>query len=162
MTGWRERTIGDLEQAEADWILTPASIKALRREIGLTQEQFADHLGIHPMTVSKWERGEYLISHRTSITLMALFENDIRNHFPQNPRLSLRVALAKSRRTKLEERQRIVDDYLLSVAWRIHGAAVGLFIGDLGLKGALAEIGRLVEEATSAARAIEAEPKAKA
>lgn len=31
-------------------------IKALRTRLGLTQVQFAQVLGVHPLTVSRWER----------------------------------------------------------------------------------------------------------
>ena len=33
-------------------------IKKLREGLGLSQAKFGDLLGAHPMTVSKWERGE--------------------------------------------------------------------------------------------------------
>ena len=32
-------------------------IKALREFLALTQDQFAERVGVHVMTVSKWERG---------------------------------------------------------------------------------------------------------
>lgn len=32
-------------------------IKALRESLGLNQAEFAKLMGVHPMTVSKWERG---------------------------------------------------------------------------------------------------------
>ncbi len=31
-------------------------VRDLRREIGLSQAELAKRLGVHPMTVSKWER----------------------------------------------------------------------------------------------------------
>jgi DNA-binding transcriptional regulator YiaG len=37
--------------------LTPAAIKAGRRRLGLTQEQFAARVGCSPLAVSFWERG---------------------------------------------------------------------------------------------------------
>ena len=38
--------------------MTPQEIKRLRKdELGLTQVQLAQLLGVHPFTVSKWERG---------------------------------------------------------------------------------------------------------
>lgn len=37
--------------------MTPAEIVALRRGLALTQHELADLLGVHAMTVSKWERG---------------------------------------------------------------------------------------------------------
>jgi len=35
-----------------------ASIQQLRQKLNLNQVQFAQLLGVHPITVSKWERGE--------------------------------------------------------------------------------------------------------
>ncbi len=37
--------------------LTPDAIRSLRERMGgLSQAEFAARLGVHPMTVSKWER----------------------------------------------------------------------------------------------------------
>jgi transcriptional regulator with XRE-family HTH domain len=38
--------------------MTPAEIKALRDAMRLEQARFAFLLGVHPITVSKWERGK--------------------------------------------------------------------------------------------------------
>ena len=35
----------------------PDRLRAARRRARLTQQQLADRLGLHPMTVSQWERG---------------------------------------------------------------------------------------------------------
>ena len=37
--------------------LTPATIKAARRRLGLTQSQFAERIGSSALAVSFWERG---------------------------------------------------------------------------------------------------------
>lgn len=37
--------------------MTPQEIAALRKDLGLSQVQFAELFGAHFMTVSKWERG---------------------------------------------------------------------------------------------------------
>jgi len=37
--------------------MTPAEIQPLREKLGLSQVQLAQLLGVHPLTVSKWERG---------------------------------------------------------------------------------------------------------
>ena len=37
--------------------MTPAEFAAARHDLGLSQPQLADALDIHPMTVSKYERG---------------------------------------------------------------------------------------------------------
>jgi transcriptional regulator with XRE-family HTH domain len=36
--------------------MSSIEIQQLREDLGLTQSQFGQLLGIHPMTVSKWER----------------------------------------------------------------------------------------------------------
>ncbi len=36
--------------------MTPAEVAAVRSAVGLTQGQLAQLLGVHPLTVSKWER----------------------------------------------------------------------------------------------------------
>lgn len=38
--------------------VTASEIKATRRQLSLNQAQFAQLLGVHPITVSKWERDE--------------------------------------------------------------------------------------------------------
>ena len=38
--------------------MNPADLKAWRERMGWSQPVLADRLGVHPMTVSKWERGE--------------------------------------------------------------------------------------------------------
>ena len=38
--------------------MTPEEVKALRKVQGLTQEKFAKKIGVHSLTVSRWERGE--------------------------------------------------------------------------------------------------------
>ncbi len=39
--------------------LTPEAIRELRQRLGgLSQAEFAARLGVHPMTVSKWERAK--------------------------------------------------------------------------------------------------------
>ena len=37
--------------------MTPAEVLAVRDRLGLNQTQLAQLLGVHPLTVSKWERG---------------------------------------------------------------------------------------------------------
>ena len=37
--------------------MVPTEIVGLRNALGLTQAQFASLLGVHSLTVSKWERG---------------------------------------------------------------------------------------------------------
>jgi|1185.fasta_scaffold161790_3 putative transcriptional regulator len=37
--------------------MTTAELQRLREKLGLSQVQLAQLLGVHPLTVSKWERG---------------------------------------------------------------------------------------------------------
>lgn len=37
--------------------ISPAKLRQLRRRQGWTQRDLADHLGVDPMSVSRWERG---------------------------------------------------------------------------------------------------------
>jgi len=37
--------------------MTAADLQKLREKLGLSQVQLAQLLGVHPLTVSKWERG---------------------------------------------------------------------------------------------------------
>ena len=37
--------------------MTAAEVFAIRSQLGLSQVQLAQLLGVHPLTVSKWERG---------------------------------------------------------------------------------------------------------
>ena len=45
-------------------------IKALREELGQSQEELAHSVGMHPNTIARWERGE-LVPRGTSITKLA-------------------------------------------------------------------------------------------
>ena len=44
-------------QGEAQMKTTAEIVKELRESLGLTQEEFAYVFGLHPMTISKYERG---------------------------------------------------------------------------------------------------------
>jgi len=37
--------------------MAPSDIKRHRRRLGLSQVELAQRLGVHPLTVSRWERG---------------------------------------------------------------------------------------------------------
>jgi DNA-binding transcriptional regulator YiaG len=37
-------------------------VRQLRNNLGLTQEVFADHVGVSPITVSRWENGKSSVS----------------------------------------------------------------------------------------------------
>jgi DNA-binding transcriptional regulator YiaG len=39
-----------------------AELVQIRQQLGMTQEAFAEALGVHPDTISRWERGERGVS----------------------------------------------------------------------------------------------------
>lgn len=49
--------------------MTPADLKALRAKLKWTQQQLADYLQVHKLTVSKWERGTVPIPHMVELAL---------------------------------------------------------------------------------------------
>ena len=51
--------------------MAPTRIKKLMKELGLTQQQFADAIGAHRVTVADWVRGA---SKPTGLYLRALME----------------------------------------------------------------------------------------
>lgn len=58
-----------------DRLVNPSQIAFFRQRLGLTQAQLAQLLGVHPMTVSKWERGDSTTSPGPyHLALMAEFE----------------------------------------------------------------------------------------
>lgn len=38
-------------------LMTPAAVRRARKTLGLSRSRFAALLGVHPVTVKKWERG---------------------------------------------------------------------------------------------------------
>jgi putative transcriptional regulator len=55
-------------------LMTPAGVRKVRKRLGLTQRQFAKLLGVHEITVAKWERGMQPMrnTHATLIRLVAM------------------------------------------------------------------------------------------
>lgn len=47
-------------------------LRRIRKALGLTQSEFADRLGLHQSTVSKFETGELPIDKRTLLAAQAL------------------------------------------------------------------------------------------
>ena len=52
--------------------MTGTQLKRRRRQLGLTQRQLADRLGVTETTVARWERGERRISEPVSRLLALL------------------------------------------------------------------------------------------
>jgi DNA-binding transcriptional regulator YiaG len=57
------------EKERKDW--DRASIQALRRHLGLTQQELSDRLGTRQQTISEWETGMYR-PRGASATLLSL------------------------------------------------------------------------------------------
>jgi DNA-binding transcriptional regulator YiaG len=55
-----------------DW--KPATIKALREHLGMTQKQMADELGVRQQTISEWEVGMYIPRRSTQKYLSLIAE----------------------------------------------------------------------------------------
>jgi transcriptional regulator with XRE-family HTH domain len=47
-------------------------IRDIRRQLGLTQSEFADRLGLHQSTISRFERGDLPVDKRTVLAAQAL------------------------------------------------------------------------------------------
>jgi transcriptional regulator with XRE-family HTH domain len=47
-------------------------MRTIRRELNLSQAEFADKLGLHQSTVSRFETGELPIDRRTELAILAL------------------------------------------------------------------------------------------
>lgn len=52
--------------------MSPDDVRKLRKRLGLTQEALAELAGVHPMTVSRWERGTIEIREQTGKLLRLL------------------------------------------------------------------------------------------
>lgn len=53
-------------------------ISTLRKDLGLSQPEFGQLFGVHPMTVSKWERG-VLAPSEYQLALMREFQKAVQN-----------------------------------------------------------------------------------
>ena len=54
------------------WTMTGAEVRRLRRRLELTQAQLAARLGVHKLTVSRWERGQVRVTEPMSRLLRLL------------------------------------------------------------------------------------------
>jgi DNA-binding transcriptional regulator YiaG len=75
--------------------VTPNAVRRLRRQLGLTQSQFAALLGIHKITVAKWEAGMKGMSATTERLLRVVAQQGARALAPPP-----RQRLGKTRRRK--------------------------------------------------------------
>ncbi len=49
----------NIQQVDGETIWNQDAVKALRKSMGLTQNQFAQELGVRRQTISEWENGVY-------------------------------------------------------------------------------------------------------
>jgi len=52
--------------------MTPTRVKQIRRLLGITQKQLYQRLGVHLVTVKKWETGAYVIGRPAAVRLWLL------------------------------------------------------------------------------------------
>jgi transcriptional regulator with XRE-family HTH domain len=52
--------------------MTGAEFRATRKQLNKTQKQFAEILGIHPITAANYERGEYKIPRTVELAVQAI------------------------------------------------------------------------------------------
>jgi DNA-binding XRE family transcriptional regulator len=50
--------------------MEPRELTAARIRLGLTQAQLAEHFGVHPMTVNKWENHHHRIPEMVRLALI--------------------------------------------------------------------------------------------
>lgn len=53
--------------------MTPAELRAIRRQLGLTQTELAERIGVHLRSVQKWEGSEREISRPVAMLIEAIF-----------------------------------------------------------------------------------------
>jgi DNA-binding transcriptional regulator YiaG len=71
---------GPRKQAQWDG----ARIQALRRHLGLTQQELSDRLGTRQQTISEWETGMYL-PRGASATLLSMVADKARFKYDASP-----------------------------------------------------------------------------
>jgi DNA-binding transcriptional regulator YiaG len=64
----------NIQQQDGEIIWNSDSIKALRKEMGLTQAEFAEEMGVRRQTVSEWENNIYQPDRSTSKHLKLVAE----------------------------------------------------------------------------------------
>ena len=67
-------------------VLTPSEVRYLRKELEMTQEQLAERLGIHRVSVARWETGEVEIGQVESMALRAMVAMRAVEHRPRQGR----------------------------------------------------------------------------
>jgi len=49
-----------------------SEVRRVRKQLGLTQRAFAEHVGVNPNTVARWERGELNVGSTAAILIRLL------------------------------------------------------------------------------------------
>ena len=52
--------------------MTPQALRRIREALSLTQEQFAEHMGVQPLTIGLWETGKTPISKSRALAIVGL------------------------------------------------------------------------------------------
>lgn len=53
--------------------MNPNTVKRIRRQVGLTQAELAANLGVHRITIAKWEAGTLVVP-KMAATLLRQYE----------------------------------------------------------------------------------------
>jgi len=56
--------------------MDPTDVRRLRQRLGLTQAAFADHIGVTPNTIARWERGELGMRPTTARLIQLVLERE--------------------------------------------------------------------------------------
>lgn len=60
-------------------------IKQIREKLGVTQEQFAEMVGVHPRTIQNWEAGSIIPQSKRAILRQYIDVFDIEKANPKSP-----------------------------------------------------------------------------
>jgi len=63
----KRRVKGPMEAA-----MTPQALRRIRETLRLTQEQFAEQMGVQPLTIGLWETGKTPISKSRALAIVGL------------------------------------------------------------------------------------------
>lgn len=58
--------------------MTGTGVRRVRRQLGLTQREFGERVGVAAMTVSRWERGVLAVGSTAAILIQLLGELNLR------------------------------------------------------------------------------------
>lgn len=67
-------------------VLDPREARYLRKELEMTQEQLAERLGVHRVSVARWETGDVAMGQAESMALRAMVAMKAVEHRPRRSR----------------------------------------------------------------------------